>query len=142
MKETDIAYIAGIIDGEGCITVSICSPYLKHKEVSQVYAPIIRVAMTDKNIIYWLQNITGEGNIYFIKSRNYRHKDIWDWRLSTGNGARLLKQIKPYLKVKRLQAELFIELAEIRSQSGRTRYKPERQLEIVKQIQALNKRGR
>lgn len=142
MKETDLAYIAGIIDGEGCITVSIRSPILKYGEISQVYAPTVSVNMTDKNIIHWLQNITGEGKVYFQKSRNYRHKDLWTWRLCTRNGTRLLKQIKPYLKVKRLQAELFMECAEIRSRSGRNRYKPERQLEIVKQIRALNKRGR
>lgn len=45
MTETDLAYIAGFIDGEGCIGLSP-----RNKQRTRCY-PYLRVANTDKKIL-------------------------------------------------------------------------------------------
>lgn len=67
---------------------------------------------------------------------------MFRWELGSLQAAELLKQILPYLQIKREQAELFIELTELKLKSKPShRFAEERQFEIVERIRELNQRG-
>ena len=68
MKETDRAYAAGIIDGEGCIS-------LRGRKVSErLYTtPSIEVTNTNRDILVWLQNFFS-GGIYLNKDERPTRK--------------------------------------------------------------------
>jgi hypothetical protein len=140
--DTTLAYIAGLVDGEGCITTGIRSPRAESRELSLNLIMSVCIAMTDESIIKWLQSATGLGRVHFHGTRNERHKDAWMWVCSVSDGVALLEALMPFLRLKKPQASLFLELAEIREKSGRAQSRPDRQLEIAKTMQALNKRGR
>lgn len=142
MVDTELAYIAGIIDGEGTISVGIRNPNPKMRELRPQLVLQVAVVMTDESIISWLKQVTGIGNLYKQIKTNPKHKNIFHWRPSIKDSAKLLIQILPYLIVKKRQAELFIELVSIRSISTRNTVNRERQFEIVSEIQKLNKRGK
>lgn len=123
ISETDLAYIAGLIDGEGSISLAKFKPkWLK------IWG-IVQVANTDRNLMLWLSKVTGEGRVRPTKPRSIKHKIVWVWILSIAPARQLLALCLPYLKIKNKQAELFIRASKDTITS------------ILPEFRALNKRG-
>lgn len=97
----DLAYLAGIFDGEGCI---IISPGPQHQ---------IRMDVTNthRGVIDWLRDTFG-GRVQATKRGQYRR--IYRWGASHRRAVALLKFLLPYLHVKKEQAELAIAYQEHR----------------------------
>ncbi|MDN5321890.1 MAG: hypothetical protein PWQ67_344 [Clostridia bacterium] len=90
---TQCAYIAGIIDGEGTITLT------SHKKGCHP-SPTISIASTDIELLEWIKTTLNAGTI--AKKRNYnpeRHKDSWSLMIRHNNAYELLKCIEPYLVI-------------------------------------------
>lgn len=99
MTDTDLAYLAGIIDGEGTV--------VHGAGVTRMTA--LRVAMTDKVVIDWLQSTFG-GTIY-TKPKSPRGKAYYEWTLQGQDRLLdLIPQIIPYALCKRPQLERMIDL--------------------------------
>ncbi|MDU5110906.1 MAG: hypothetical protein E6248_10695 [Clostridium sp.] len=104
MTETEKAYIAGIIDGEGSIM-------LQKVHNNEHPAPCISIASTTLELLEWIKTIVGKGNI--TKKKNYNleiHKDCYSYVLRRNDAISLLIDIQPYLviDVKRKRAELIL----------------------------------
>jgi hypothetical protein len=137
----DAGYLAGLVDGEGCITAFHRRAYTEHRERNPSAIGGVRIAMCAPDLIQWICSVTGLGKVYHLPARKKTHKDSWLWQPGLQGSARFLEAILPYLRLKRQQASLLIELAQIKSQSRRGRQNNlQRQQEIVKEIQVLNKR--
>jgi hypothetical protein len=93
MEDWEAAYLAGIIDGEGTITLT----RMHEKEHRR---PCITVASTDKELLTYLKTIT-EGTINNKKNYNPdRHKDSYTLNIRNKNTVLyLLNRITPYLRV-------------------------------------------
>ena len=68
IAETDIAYIAGLFDGEGSIHFKRgIEKKKKHKgeghRISKSLRLSMEVTMTDKSVIYWLYEVLGCGTV-------------------------------------------------------------------------------
>jgi hypothetical protein len=100
--------------------------------------------MCSEDMIKWLRKLTGVGSIHKYSRKKWSNANsIWYWQAGLQKSAQILKNILPYLKLKQKQAQLLIELANIKIQSkAYHKYKPERQREITEEFRALNKRGR
>jgi len=99
MKKTDLAYIAGIFDGEGCITF----------QKSKSHPQSVFVELTNTN--EWIVR-----QFYFWFGGSFRNwqsqphwKVTWRWVAQGEGGVKFLELILPYLKLKRPQAELAIQ---------------------------------
>lgn len=91
MDAVDIAWVAGIIEGEGWIGL--------RGSQRQCH---INVSMTDEDIIRRLHETTGEGHVGFTPMRGNMTKPQWLWRVSDKRGvARVLCAIAPLLGVRR-----------------------------------------
>lgn len=103
ISDLDLAYIAGLIDGEGSIHVA---------KARDCLYPQVVVAMTDRGVIDWLAERLGAGNVQLHNSANLRRHPTYrkQWRVMvTGRRAHLLCQrLLPFLKVKHPQAELVL----------------------------------
>lgn len=104
MTETEKAYIAGIIDGEGSIMLQKI-----HK--NEHPAPCISIASTTLELLEWIKKVVGKGTI--TKKKNYNleiHKDCYSYVLRRNDAISLLIDIQPYLviDVKRKRAELIL----------------------------------
>ena len=107
MNEIDLAYTAGIIDGEGCICLSL----VKEKNIrGRRQRLTVSVGNTDKRLTLWLKNMFGGHSV--LQSRTRNNKDYYQWRVSSKKASFFLSLILPYLKLKRRQAELGIEFQE------------------------------
>ena len=68
MKDTDIAYIAGLFDGEGSINITR-RPERKKKHkgkgyrISNSMRISMEIAMTDKSVLIWLHEVLGVGTV-------------------------------------------------------------------------------
>src|SRR5690242_18139412 len=106
LKETDKAYLAGIIDGEGSITILHRN---SHKGNPVPRTMRLQVYNTNKEIIDWLLSKFG-GMSY--KSNRGKNKPVMEWYVSANNASDILKLALNYLIIKKNQAVLAIEFQE------------------------------
>lgn len=101
MTETEKAWLAGIIDGEGCIWTR----FPKRKNVH------VEVKMCHKATVERIQQLY-PGR--FVKGRlsGMSLKPQWLWSLDTNGARELLTLVLPYMVTKREQAEIAIQLAD------------------------------
>lgn len=157
MNNTDLAYIAGLIDGEGTITIN------RHRNKSKrgwVYQPCVSISNTVPSLCMWVQSVTGMGNVNSkdYKNRNKRYRLPWVWQVfNMEEIVVLLTKLIPFLKLKREQALLLVRFCEERIKQNR-RWVPDRdrmgrfvpstnsytelQHQIYRRIRKLNGKGR
>ncbi|MBW1973942.1 MAG: hypothetical protein JRI44_14075 [Deltaproteobacteria bacterium] len=138
MKDIEKAYIAGFIDGEGCIYA--CK--IKTRNSYTINGKII-IGCTNKEIINKLAQLIGDGtkNVTQHKQKP-KWKPMFRLELAQRQGTKLLQKILPYLILKKKQAKLFIELTELKKKSRKwKKYNEKRQEEIVFELKEFNRRG-
>ena len=112
MSPTERAYVAGIIDGEGWVEFSYRNRLRKDRKGTPTYRTLIvrmEVPQVDGRLIDYLMETTAEGNRDIKRyPKHPTYKDQHRWRLSHHAVYRVLKQIYPYLIVKREKAQLVI----------------------------------
>lgn len=102
LSETEKAYLAGFLDGEGCITIL---RQMKKKSVSISYALSVVIAQADLPILEELSSIIGAGKIY-------KYPGGYQLVFAPTDAKGFLLEILPYLKVKKAEALLAIEFRE------------------------------
>lgn len=109
MKEDlEMAYTAGLIDGDGSFSL------LLHKSVTKenwrsYYEPCIQLSNQYKNMSVFLHKKFG-GSLRTKKPQKEHHKILYVWSLRSRNGCKaMIEKIKPYLKLKKEQADLMLE---------------------------------
>lgn len=107
IREMELAYMAGIIDGEGCITIN----HARNWECLTGYTNMlqVKVAMTNYKVPYWLLDKCG-GSLREHQPIN--HKLVFIWTIGSRQAANLLNQLLPYLKITKEQAEVAIKFQE------------------------------
>jgi len=110
MNEIDLAYVAGIIDGEGWIGIRR-KKGLRNKLRGYSYAIGVSVGMANDIIPQWLC-LTFGGSVHKHKTRQANRKESWYWQIEHKTALDFLKIVIPYLKLKIPQAKLSIEFQE------------------------------
>jgi hypothetical protein len=143
-----LAYMAGIIDGEG--SICIFETYGKNKRYgtySRTKA-IVTVANTSEDLMRWINTNFG-GAMWRVKRRrgedgSGRWKVCYHWELGHTKASDLLLMLLPYLVVKKKQAELFLEHQGTMKKWGKSGV-PASVLEtresLMGEVKALNRRG-
>ncbi len=98
------AYFAGLIDGEGCITIR--RRVLKGTRGVEI-TPHVEVRMTCVLTITALANYFG-GNVRDVKVAAGR-KPQWRWRAASARARRVINEILPYLITKAVQARTVLD---------------------------------
>jgi len=104
MNDTDIAYIAGLFDGEGCVSYK---QYMRKRPHNPRAYPTwqirLEIAMTEKSILVWLCEVLGVGT---VKEKKYKTKYTlgwkkqWRWRCSHRDAFKVCCLIFPYAHIK------------------------------------------
>ena len=64
IPETDRAYIAGLFDGEGCVSYKQYMRKRKHnKKPYPTWQIRLEIAMTDKSLLLWLHEVLNVGTV-------------------------------------------------------------------------------
>ena len=96
-QDTDWAYAAGLVDGEGCI--AIVRSFMPSRQRYQ-YGVHVVIANRDREVFDWMHSIWG-GWVVAVSRRQERARPAWNWRCQTGISARpFLIGIQPWLRIK------------------------------------------
>lgn len=91
-RKSSLAYLAGIIDGEGCITLNCVSAKRAFPR------PVLDVTSCDKELTDWLHDTFG-GTVRERKPKNPRHSTAYVWRLNQNAMLSLLPEVIPYMRI-------------------------------------------
>lgn len=108
-NNTDLAYAAGLIDGEGSIL--IIGRKRKKKDSRKRYTDYylrVKIESTDGVMCPWMQMKFG-GCLRFLPIKNVKYSDKYLWEMNSRSAANFLRQVLPYLKVKKQHAEIALE---------------------------------
>ena len=140
--DTELAYMAGLVDGEGTISVSNSRSKVKGR-LYENSDTVLQVYNCHLGALGWIRERFG-GYIYKVPRASAAWKDSYAWKTSHSNACRVLKLILPFLIIKKQQANLLVEFAATRKHYG-SKGVPDDILifrgELVKELKTLNKRG-
>ena len=131
-----LAYAAGIIDGEGCISTHV------QKDVRHLPSVYVKVCMTDSRPIMLLQSMFG-GPVRYKVAKIAHHRPQYVWDVSATRAEVVLKALLPFLIVKKEQAEKGLAIRALVIGRGK-RLSKEREDEgqrLRAEIKVLNARG-
>lgn len=106
MRPEDLGWLAGILDGEGTITL-----LARSREGRSHRQPTLSATSTDREILEHLVKLVG-GNISRVVKYKAHHKDAWIWKLNGGSCVlEVLQAVRPWLKApkKRRRAEFLLQ---------------------------------
>lgn len=105
-RKEELAWAAGLIDGEGCIGID----YKRRPSDSRhpSYRLRLRLNMTHKSTVIRLKRILRAGKVRFRKAGKSRWKDQYVWSVSGKIARRILIQLLPYLCTKLRDAKIGI----------------------------------
>ena len=138
LTETEKAYIAGFLDGEGCITI-----FKRNRYKVPLYVPSIQITNTNQEILKWIKLKVRKGRIIKLKgeSRKSFWKDTYRWILTNRKDMfEFLKMIFPYLQVKEKQAFIIFQFK--REQNPLSNEKRIIKEKLYQQMKLLNKKGK
>ena len=114
MHETDYAWLAVIIDGEGSIFVSKVIVPANRRGFS--YRAQLSVTNTNKELILRIKEIIGSGSTSHIPESRNDGKDRYVYSAFSGTIRAIIPKILPYLVAKKRHAEKVLELLTLYSQ--------------------------
>ena len=113
MNDTDIAYIAGLFEGEGCVSYKQYMQKRKGRKKAYPFWQIrLEIAMTEKSILVWLCEVLGVGT---VTEKRYKTKYTlgwkkqWRWRCSHRDAFKVCCLIFPYAHIKLTKIQKIIQ---------------------------------
>ncbi len=91
LDQTDAAYIAGIIDGEGTVTLS-----RRHRSENRHL--VISISNTERPLLEYVLKSVGAGKITGKRTYQSHHTASYTYAISNRQALALLAQTFPYLK--------------------------------------------
>jgi len=138
----ELAYIAGLFDGEGTVTINV---YNAKRPTGTIKVKYLQVSLssTDQNTINYLKETFG-GSIFPVKVVGNR-KPQWRWLIVSWAAADILSRLIPYIRIKKEHAIIGIDFQlSLRPGVARSSLSPdlvEWQEFYITRIRELNRRG-
>jgi len=133
-----LIYLASVIDAEGAISI-----YHASQPSKNYYAYLLGLAVgnTDTRLIDWLVANYG-GWTQWRRYKTKRWKDVKVWNIGGEKTYKLLKQVRPFLIVKRRQADLGMEFyRKCITNHPRSQWIKNKAYEYYLEMKKLNMRG-
>ena len=114
MKEVDIAWAAGMLDGEGCIYIARGWPGAPGCKTIQ-HSGHVSITNCNLNALYELKTLFN--GCINSDSHYEKHKPVYKWVLGEKAAAKFLRIVLPYLRIKTKEAQLYLEFRELKKQT-------------------------
>lgn len=102
LTEVEKAYLAGIIDGEGCIMLQRSTA---RSSAAYVF-PVVKIANTSSDLVVWLRSKIEYGAWQYRSKMHEGCKDVHHWCVASNQAIDLLESVRPYLVIKARQADV------------------------------------
>lgn len=121
LSPEEAAYLGGIIDGEGTITMT-------RVHANENRRLVVSIANTELDLLEYLREVIGAGKITRKRVTSLRHSASYHYFISCEQALTLLEQVEPYLRTYNL-ARARLALLHYRRLTPRNgRYSPELRL--------------
>ncbi|KKN51724.1 hypothetical protein LCGC14_0620110 [marine sediment metagenome] len=110
-KQEKLIYLAGIIDGEGYVSI-----LKKCDRESPRYQSYVAVSNTHHELIRWINEEFG-GSVHHQPIEQHR-KPVMMWTICANQADGLIKKVYPYLLVKRKQAQTLFFFESLKDREG------------------------
>ena len=106
--DTEIAWAAGLLDGEGCISICQELPKSGRRPVKTArYTLRVKMSLTHEAALKRFADIVGQGFVWECRRKFERpRKRIWVWEAASRKAERVLELLLPHLYLKADQAEV------------------------------------
>jgi hypothetical protein len=136
-KEFKIGYIAALLDGEGCISIS---------KTKNIYSGCLKITNTNIILLKTVLNFTKIGSLKLKPNRNEKWAKCWDWTLDTKEQKKFLPTIIAYLVIKVWQAKYLLEFHELEKGANSSKKAPDKTIfmreVLFQELKDLNERGK
>ncbi len=123
LKESQLIWMAGFADGEGCIHISKCVSKRKSGSTNTCYQLILHISQKERPSVARYAEYFGGGSL----GVEYRkEKPYWYWRATGTFASEALKQLLPFLFTKKQEAENAIAFQEFKEGKAGARTKGKR----------------
>lgn len=145
IADVKLAYLAGIIDGEGCFFIGRFKQKKFNKESVYAWHNMIKITSCDESLILWLEaNIGGakESRSRWTSKKKF-NRPVYAWTATGIMLDYLLPLIKPFLVIKTKHCDVMLEY---RKTSLAYKNKPlteeilQKRFDLIKQMRNLNSR--
>lgn len=150
MQEIELAYWAGFLDGDGSIGIKrVTDKMCKRSHSRRGYRiyPCLQISQVNRAILEEFKAAFGAGYIGSMgKTRKSTWRKCYKYGVSSTGSVKILKQLLPYLRLKKRQAEILIRIQELKHEHVAYRGKPKpdeywTELEqLVIELAGLNKK--
>jgi len=120
--QTVLAYLAGLVDGEGYIGIKKSAAYKCQGRKTPGYHARIQVRMVDEAAIRLLAETLG-GWYYREREAHANRRALFCYQASDKSAELILRKLLPFLRVKAEQAKSVLALRELKAESGKHRTK-------------------
>jgi len=109
-KPIDLAYMAGIVDGEGCFYIGLIPKKQGDGYVTEHYRGLLKIDNTEHILIDWLNETFSGTNSAATRCTSTKRftREVFSWIATGDRLLDLCEQILPYLTIKRKQCEIMI----------------------------------
>jgi hypothetical protein len=99
----EAAYLAGLIDGEGTISLS-------RRHANERRQLVVSISSTELELLDWAASTTGVGKITRKRTTSDKHAPGLTYSVSNRQALAVLSQVQPYLRsYKKLRAKLVLD---------------------------------
>lgn len=141
LTDKEKSYIAGVIDSDGCIRIKKSTYGLRKRPdvKSPTYSEFIQVRQKGKLIPEFFKRHFGGAFWQESRIQSGKNYKMWTWTVTNRQASIFLKEILPFLKLKKKQAELCLELRKSK-ESKEARWRGGRKQRRVMSKSVLEKR--
>jgi len=101
LSSTNAAYIAGLIDGEGTITLT-----RKHKNENRQLA--VTISNTERQLLEFTLEVVGAGKITGKRTVSTKHTPSFTYAVYNRQALALLQQVQPFLRTYKAERAVLI----------------------------------
>lgn len=107
MTKIELAWAAGLIDGEGCIHIHYSPPNLRQGTINPQHVLWLKVAMGCRRTVERLALIFGVGTVHRVPTK--RHNPAFQWIVQSTRAAQVIRLLRPYFVTKAAEADVALE---------------------------------
>ena len=109
MRDVELAWMAGIFDGEGCISIGHVSPNVRNDLKNPSYRLTVKVTMGHEPTIRRVAEIVGVGTVHRHQARSIAANESWSWVAMARNAEMAIVLLRPWLLTKADEADVALE---------------------------------
>ena len=103
-RREQLAWLAGLIDGEGCISLTRRRPQRKNRALAYNYRLVLKVTMCHEATVRRCRELTGLGSIHSQESQRAHYTQAYTWFCNAGDAGMIIEALLPWLVTKREEA--------------------------------------